>query len=187
MRPNQDRPGSTVQWSKRKKKKRIHEQMFQNHWHDVSHHGLTHEQILDIQLFWIFSIDCSWLYFSLGNNFWILYIDWNSWIFNGCNLKAKIFPCENSLVYQPPTSRFILLMLLVTDLWAPHYKNSCDGRQYMFQFSTLNSIRHEIKLYPALKIMGGRRYMKKSSSLNLNMRELVPLFQSKISVPEKHP
>ena len=41
--------------------------------------------------------------------------------------------------------------------------------------------------YPALNIIGGRRYMKKSSSSNLRMWELLPLLTNKITIPVQHP
>uniref|UniRef100_A0A2P2KLE2 Sodium/hydrogen exchanger n=1 Tax=Rhizophora mucronata TaxID=61149 RepID=A0A2P2KLE2_RHIMU len=40
---------------------------------------------------------------------------------------------------------------------------------------------------PALNMIGGRRYMKKSSSLNNNMRELLHPVLNRIIIPVKRP
>lgn len=41
--------------------------------------------------------------------------------------------------------------------------------------------------YPALNIIGGKRYMKKSSSLNSKIRELPPLVASNRMAPVPNP
>lgn len=43
------------------------------------------------------------------------------------------------------------------------------------------------RTYPALNIIGGRRYMKNSSSSNLRMWELFHLVRDKIITPDTHP
>jgi len=45
----------------------------------------------------------------------------------------------------------------------------------------------ENQTYPALKIMGGRRYIKKRSSLKTKTCELFPLVFSRITIPVQRP
>lgn len=48
-------------------------------------------------------------------------------------------------------------------------------------------IYNQAETHPALKIIGGRRYMKNKSSLNIKTCELVPLVVSKITIPVHKP
>jgi hypothetical protein len=45
----------------------------------------------------------------------------------------------------------------------------------------------ENQSYPALNMIGGRRYIKKNSSLNTKTCELFPLVVSRITIPQQRP
>jgi hypothetical protein len=45
----------------------------------------------------------------------------------------------------------------------------------------------ENQSYPALNMIGGRRYIKKRSSLNTKTCELFPLVVSRITIPQQRP
>lgn len=53
--------------------------------------------------------------------------------------------------------------------------------------SNYDRFQREIWTYPALKIIGGRRYMKKSSSSNFRTWELWPLLEIKTITPVQSP
>lgn len=76
------------------------------------------------------------------------------------------------------------------ELFLLHLKSVRRDNSTLKQFGTTraaSSLTQDGNFYPALNIMGGRRYMKNTSSSNIRMRELFPLVMNKIIIPEMHP
>lgn len=67
------------------------------------------------------------------------------------------------------------------------YSNNVSNIKMLVATKTKDLIVWHKQTYPALNMIGGRRYMKKSSSLNTRMWDLFPSVVNRIIIPVQRP